>query len=257
MRTHAKFALLGSALLIVLSAPIALGAGEGQPLDGGTRNPTPSTSQSYNRETQIIANSATYGTRQSNKSNNGGGAIYGCRSAPGGTAAKNEPCIRSNNLSTGLAFEFQTGGMIGGTINSVTAGDASKPFTTNATGVATGLNADRVDGKNAEDISKDAAAAAQALNPIALVKSDGALEHSRGVEAKGASRSALGNYDVVFTGDLGQCALNATVTGTLPGQITVTPAVASDKKTTTVDVRTFAGVTGTPVDRGFHLRATC
>jgi hypothetical protein len=257
MRTHAKFALLGAALLVVLSAPIALGAGEGQPLDGGVRNPSPNASLEYNRETEIIADNATYGTRQSNKSNNGGGAIYGCRSAPGGTPAKNEPCIRANNLSTGLAFEFQTSGTIGGTINTSKPGDASKPFTTNATGVATGLNADRVDGKNAEDIAKDVATAAQVLNPIALVSSDGKLQSGRGLPDNATSRSAVGDYDVTFTGDLEKCAINATITGTAPGQITVTPAVAADKKTTTVDVRTFDGVAAAPADRGFHLRVTC
>lgn len=260
MRTHAKFVALGATLLVGLSAPIALGAGESAPLDGGARNPNNNRSQEYNRETQIIANTTSYGTRQSNKSDNGGGAIYGCRSGAGGTPANNEPCVRANNLSAGLAFEFQTVGTVGGTITSTKAGDASKPFTTNATGVATGLNADRVDGKNAEDITKEAAAGAaaavQATNPIALVKPDGTLEHARGVAANGVSRSATGNYGVQFTGDLENCALNATMTGTAPGQVTVTPTVAADKKTTTVDVRTF-GSSLTAADRGFHLIANC
>ena len=54
-----------------------------------------------------------YSTRQSNKSTTGGGAIYGCRSTAGGSAANppKNPCIRANNLSTGFAFEFNaTGG---------------------------------------------------------------------------------------------------------------------------------------------------
>lgn len=247
--------LAGTTLLVLVSAPIALGAGEGGPLKGGARNPSANASVEYTSETQIIANSPTYGTRQSNKSDNGGGAIYGCRSMPGGTPANNEPCIRSNNLSTGLAFELKTNGTVAGTITAQ-PGDASKPFVTNATGVATGLNADRVDGKHAADIVKDAATAAQALNPLALVKSDGAPVSARGVEANGVSRSATGDYDVKFTGDLSTCALSATATGTAPAQITTTPAVAADKKTTTVDVRTFDG-SGTAADRGFHLHATC
>ena len=81
---------------------------------------------------------SSYGTRQSNKSSNGGGAIYGCRSLPGGSPANNEPCIRANNLNTGLAFEFETDGTISATI-SAKPGDACKPFITNATGVTTGL----------------------------------------------------------------------------------------------------------------------
>jgi hypothetical protein len=252
---HARSALIVSALLILLVPPIAIGAGEGEPLEGGTRNPSFNESLAYTRETEIIADNTTYGTRQSNKSNSGGGAIYGCRSLPGGTPANHEPCVRANNLSTGLAFEFQSDGTTGGTIITK-AGDGSKPFVTNATGVATGLNADRVDDKNASDIVKDAVVASQAINPVALVKSDGALVSSRGVVTNGAGRSAVGNYEVRFTGDLSTCAMSATVTGTQAGYATVTPAVAPDKKTTTVDVRTFNG-SGSPADYGFHLHGIC
>ena len=81
--------------------------------------------------------------RQSNVRNgNGGGAVYGCRSKTG-----REPCIRANNLNTGRAFEFETNGTEGGRIEVEDAG--ARPFTTNATGVATGFNADRVDGLDA------------------------------------------------------------------------------------------------------------
>ena len=78
----------------------------------------------------------------------------------------------------------------------------------------------------------------------------------RGIEANGVSRSAAGDYDVRFTGDLSKCALSATVTGSAPAFITATPVVAADKKTTTVDVRTFEP-DGDPADRGFHVHAAC
>ena len=254
MRKHAKVALI-TAAVVLLCAPLALGAGEGGPLNGGARNPSANASVEYSRETEIIADNPTYGTRQSNKSDNGGGAIYGCRSLPGGTPTGHEPCLRSNNLNTGLAFELETNGTLGGTI-AAKPGDASKPFITNATGVATGLNADRVDGKNAEDVVKDAVAAVQAITPLALVKSDGAPVDVRGVETNGVSRSATGDYDVRFTGDLSKCAMSATVTGTDPGLVTVVPTIAADKKTTTVDVRTFDPA-GAVTDLGFHLHADC
>lgn len=256
MRNHGKFIVISAVLMALVATPIALGAGEHEPLNGGTRNPSSNATQEYAQETEIIANNGTYGTRQSNKSTSGGGAIYGCRSKAGGTPANNEPCIRANNLADGLAFEFETNGALGGTINAAKAGDASKPFTTNATGVATGLNADRVDGKSADEIAKDTLAAAQALNPFALVTSAGAAAQTRGVPANGVSRSATGNYDVVFAGDVSACPLRTTVTGTTPGLVTVTPALAADKKTTTVDVRTF-DVDGSAADHGFHLAATC
>lgn len=146
--------------LLVAVGGTAYATGEGDPIRGGVRNPGADTSTALAQETQIIANLSRYGTRQSNKSNNGGGAIYGCRSGAGGTAAGNEPCIRANNLSTGLAFEFATSGAEGG---SITTADANgRPFTTNATAVATGLNADRVDGKEATDFLGATAKAASA-----------------------------------------------------------------------------------------------
>ena len=96
--------------LLVAVGGTAYATGEGDPILGGERNPSNNPSQALTKETQIIANLSGYGTRQSNKSNNGGGAIYGCRSQPGGTPTGNEPCIRASNLLNGLAFEFVNNG---------------------------------------------------------------------------------------------------------------------------------------------------
>ncbi len=149
------------ALLIAVGGT-AYATGEGKPLLGGARNPGNDTSKALSKETQIIASNSGYGTRQSNKSSSGGGAIYGCRSGAGGTPTKNEPCIRANNLSSGLAFEFAT--TSGDTAGTIQTKDANgKPFTTNATGVATGLNADRVDSLDASQIVSQARAG---LNPL-------------------------------------------------------------------------------------------
>lgn len=138
------------AALVVAVGGTAYATGEGKPLIGGARNPSSDTTKSLKKETQIIADLNGYGTRQSNKSAKGGGAIYGCRSGAGGSAAGNNPCIRANNLSAGSAFEFATSGDLAGRITTRDANGV--PFTTNATGVATGLNADRVDGKEAADL---------------------------------------------------------------------------------------------------------
>ena len=79
--------IIASALLVALMvAPFAGAFGEGNNVRGGARNPSSDARRAYTKETEIIANVSTYGTRQSNKSNNGGGAVYGCRSAAGGTA---------------------------------------------------------------------------------------------------------------------------------------------------------------------------
>ena len=136
------------ALILALGIPsAAVGFGEGRAILGGKRNPSNDASKAFSAETEIIASNSTYGTRQSNKRDgDGGGAIYGCRSNPG-----NEPCVRGNNLKGGRAFEFETVGKEAGRIE---VGDTTgAPFTTNATGVATGLNADKVDGKDATDFA--------------------------------------------------------------------------------------------------------
>jgi hypothetical protein len=248
------WALASALLLAVLVAPFAVAAGEGQPLDGGARNPSNNESQSYTRETEIIANNATYGTRQSNKSDNGGGAIYGCRSGEGGSARGNEPCIRASNLAAGYAFEFESRGTVGGRFITGNGGDNAKPFTTNATGVADGLNADEVDGKSAADIVTDA----QAQNRFARVNSAGTLVNDRGVAS--STRDSAGNYTVLFDADVSNCALTATqVDVTNPG--VVGAVVQSDNRSVKVQTRTGSGAAGTdptpPADQAFHLTAVC
>jgi hypothetical protein len=60
--------------------------------------------------------------------------------------------VRSNNLSEGLAFEAETNGNLGGTIVVDEGGRQAVPLVTNATGTATGFNADEVDGMDAQEI---------------------------------------------------------------------------------------------------------
>ena len=69
------------------------------------------------------------------------------------------------------------------------------PFTTNAHGVATGLNADKVDGKSAADITKaahdDAVATAQGMTSFAGVAADGKLGAKRGATRTSARQRQL------------------------------------------------------------------
>jgi hypothetical protein len=150
-----------------------------------------------------------------------------------------------------------TGGYVTRQSNTTTV-DAA-PFTTNATGVATGLNADRVDGLEAEEI---AAAGAQQANLFARVNPDGSLDGDRG--AASSSRSGPGDYSIVFDGDVSTCAYIATVNSTqdpLPGPI---GAVLQEGTTNTVRVRTYGGMNElgepdptVPNDRPFHVTVTC
>lgn len=239
--------LSASAVAAMVAAPLAIGAGEGSSLRGGARNPAGGASNELSRETGIIAQNSTYGTRQSNKGS-GGGAIYGCRST---SAAR--PCIKANNLSSGLAFNFTWGdGAVGGRLQSNAKDPSSvKPFTTNATGVADGLNADRVDGLDAAQV----AAAARVYTKIAPVAATGALgSTTRG--AKAATRTAAGQYRVTFDGPIDACGYTATVLGsaTSAGTANVAPVAGQN---TQLDVFTRAGSDNALADRAFHLVANC
>jgi hypothetical protein len=161
---NGRYVLASALVLAVTMSPVAIGA-TGSALREGKRNPS---GGAASRETEMISRTQTYGTRQSNiRNGNGGGAIYGCRSNPG-----REPCIRANNLNTGRAFEFDSDGEEVGYIEA--KNPAARPFATNATGVATGLNADRLDSLNAAKVdfrAKVPTASTQVLNLGGLILS--------------------------------------------------------------------------------------
>ena len=206
MRNPGKYLLAGCVVTSVLvAAPLALGAGEGQPMDGGARNPSNNSSQAYTQETQIISNVSTYGTRQSNKSDDGGGAIYGCRA----TNTSSNTCVRATNLANGQAFSFNANG--GNQVGSITSSNKNAaPFTTNATGVATGLNADQVDGQSASQIQTAASTAAvTSANKFAVINgASGGLATGRGVTS--AAHTSTGVYTVTAAENISACAFAAT-----------------------------------------------
>jgi hypothetical protein len=242
VRANGPWILAAALLVALLVAPFAGAFGEGNSVRGGARNPSPDARRAYTKETEIIANVNTYGTRQSNKSNNGGGAVYGCRSAAGGTPKGNEPCVRASNLADGRAFEFNANG--GTEVGAITGPAAAAPFTTTAKGVATGLNADQVDGKSADEIT----AAAQAK--YANVSAAGARGDQRGATA--AARSAAGVYSVDLNADVSKCARTVSVTGDAPGIATSTATDAD-----TIAVHTFDIPGGAAGDHAFDLVVTC
>jgi hypothetical protein len=240
-RFSARAAVLCSLILAIGVPSIALGFGEGRSLLLGKRNPGyPHTTSA---ETQIITNNDTYGTRQSNlRIGDGGGAIYGCRSASG-----HEPCIRANNLNTGRAFEFATDGDEAGRI---TTKDANgKPFTTTATGVATGLNADRVDSHDASDF----ALASDFLFAAVTVPAGGAAPTFTGRGVTGVTPDAAARTMVVtFNKDVSKCSFTASPVGDAAA---VAPGVASttgNVNAVTVSFNTGAGALGS-----FHLQVIC
>lgn len=218
--------VVATGIFAVVIAPAGVAA-TGSVLKEGVRNGTAT------QETQIISKAPSstgltggYATRQSNLSATGGGAVYGCRTGAGGSAANppQNPCVRANNLAKGFAFEFNaTSGDVVGLISSSSGGDTKKPFVTNATGVATGLNADRVDSLNASDIQKaatDAAAtdatakATAARTRFALVDDAGKIvEQSGGFTVKS---TAGGNVYLDSGSSLVGHGLGATIAATNP-----------------------------------------
>jgi hypothetical protein len=250
MRNPGKYLLAGCVVTSVLvAAPLALGAGEGKPVNGGARNPSNNSSQAYTQETQIIANTSTYGTRQSNKSNNGGGAIYGCRA----TNTSANTCVRATNLANGQAFSFNSNG--GNQVGSITSSNKNAaPFTTNATGVATGLNADNVDGQGAAQIQTSAV---QAANLFAVIGSTGTLGANRGVTS--VSHSSTGVYTVTTSSSVSSCAFAATASSATAATATVFPLDATHVQVRTFEDATSGATQGVPAfaDVAVYLTITC
>src|SRR4051794_27391854 len=237
-RPSAKAAVVCSLILAVGAPSVAMGFGEGRSLLLGKRNPSSNPSLAVTHETEIIANSSTYGTRQSNKKDgDGGGAVYGCRSNPG-----NEPCIRANNLKGGRAFEFATAGKEGGRID-IGGDHTGAPFTTNATGVATGLNADQVDGKSASDF----AAATQLAFAIVSDAGGSATATATGPTSPTVTEATVSGdavYTVDFKRDVSKCSYTASLVGS-PGQAPGVAAVTNQPNQIAVNLGNN-GATPTP-----------
>src|SRR4051794_9805260 len=188
-----KYLVISSLILALLVAPFALAA-DGDPMIAGGRT-------TFDSITRVLGDSSTYATQQSNlRDGDGGAARYGCRSNAG-----NEFCLLSKNTGGGGSFRFTSAdSLLGGVIDvdppSGKAASDAKPFTTNATGVATGLNADQVDGMSANEIVKAAQSAQQPFSAHARVGADGKTDKNRtdGVADTNVIHATAGVY--CFTG---------------------------------------------------------
>jgi hypothetical protein len=224
------------ALVLAIGVPtVAIGAGEGRSIIAGKRNPS---GGDLTRETRIISRNGTYSTRQSNLGD-GGGAIYGCRAVAGNA----EPCVRANNLRTGRAFEFETGGKEAGEI--LVKDTTGVPFVTNATGKVANLNADRLDDRSAEDF------AAKSEMLFAAVADGGTLGANRGATA--SARNNATTTTVTFNRDVSACSLTATANGTDADAFAAQVAAATGTGATQVVVTEADGATAT----AFHLQVIC
>ncbi len=238
-----RLVIVFSALVVAtaVAAPLASGAGEGSLLKGGNRNPAGG--DAFSRETKIVVSSSGYGTRQSNLGS-GSGAIYGCRAPAGGRG-----CVEASNLSDGAAFRFRFDGLLGGSITT-SSKDAAKaaPFVTNATAVAKGLNADRVDGKDADELLDEAASRTKA----AVVTAAGELHALRGVTS--SAREEAGKYLVTFDADVSRCVPQVTAFGSGPGANAAVDLVEGKPAELRVFTQTGAGG---QADLRFAITVSC
>jgi hypothetical protein len=219
------------ALVLAVGVPaVALGAGEGRSLIAGKRNPN---GGALTRETEVISRNGTYSTRQSNLGA-GGGAIYGCRA----DAGNDEPCVRANNLSTGRAFEYETGGKEAGEI--LVKDTTGVPFVTNATGKVANLNADKLDDKSAEDFADKT----EVL--FAAVADGGTLGGNRGATASTRAGDAT---TVTFNRDVSKCSYTANANGATPQALAVAAGPTATQVVVTEDPAAPAVA--------FHLQVIC
>ncbi len=261
---------IASAVVAIVGTPLAVASAAGGLL-AGHRNPGGSLASSYNRETQIIGNIAQgrggvargtggFTTRQSNKSDSGGGAIYGCRAKPG-----TNPCVEAVNLASGDAFQFITGTSAGRVGAILFGSDASKtinqpPFVTNGTGVVKNLNADMVGGKHASDL----VGTGQLL--FAVVDATGKLGAKRGATGAalstttpsgttgptGPTGSGIPTYTVTFGANVAGCAYTATPTNLAAGSLAAAPGAAGAAGAVTQVIVTESGSA-----TAFNLQVTC
>jgi len=247
---NAKWVLGTVVALALVVSPFAVAQTSG--LIGGKRNPARG---AFSSETQVIASNSNWGMRYSNRAmGGGGGLLFGCRSRPGGTPRGNYPCARSRNVADGLAFEFLTGGSLVGTITAGRGGDGTKPFITNATGVATGLNAERVGSQTPAQLTSAAVSAVQGTLSFARVSAAGSAIAARGVS--GVTHTSAGTYRVTFRNPVNACALTATqsTAGTAVGP--VGNQVGADNRTVTVTTLSLLPAPA-PADRAFDISAVC
>ena len=128
-------------------------------------------------------------------------------------------------------------------------GDTSAPpFSTNATGKVTNLDADKVDGKSAEDFAGAGDLA------FAAVKADGTFVAGRGATASSKSNVAENTYTVTFNKDVSKCSFTAGATGASSDVGGFGATIGQQPTQVVVDEPDAAGG---GAGRDFHLQVIC
>ncbi|MHB8492825.1 MAG: hypothetical protein ACYDA6_11525, partial [Solirubrobacteraceae bacterium] len=175
-------------------------------------------------------------------------------------------CLEAYNLSAGLAFMVNTAGNVGGEI--LLRNPNGAPFTTNAHGVAAGLNANYLEGRQASEFQLVGQPAANsnelAGQPASSYVSAGQLlsaevlagpklqEGGRGATAVAEPSAGTYTYTVTFgTANVSKCAYTASPVGAAltTGALGVEAAAGN---ASAVTVRAPSGFAG-----AFDLQVVC
>ncbi len=250
--------VVASVLLALLVSPFALAAGEGNPLRAACATPARTRASRSRARPRSSPTPARTAPASPTSPTTAAARSTAAARRPAARATDNEPCIRANNLADGRAFEFETDGTARRHASRRATRRPAAPFTTNATGVATGLNADRVDGKNAEDTRDEAARRPQGAD---AVRRRQRRQHARpaAARARAGQRTAEGTYRVDFARRRHTCALHGDADGgENAGAISVVQ-LGGDKKTADRCARTRSPDRRrlALADRPFHLTVTC
>ena len=193
--------------------------------------------------------------RNTNQGDGGAGA-FACQSDANPAGQTNrEPCLNMVNKGTGYAAAFRTRGLTGFRLQTSGTGTAT-PFLLdpNATGRVDHLNADQVDGQEANEIGRER---------FARVNVDGAgaptLVRGNGTATTNAvTRVGAGDYRVEFTTDVNSCVYQATPADPANSFIVSASEDAGNTKRVVVNTRDGAGAdVGTPADAPFNLTVNC
>jgi hypothetical protein len=264
-RRRRRAAMLSATALAIFAAPVALAMGarahiatlaDNTPLKGAIHNPA---SSAYFQTTGIFANFSGWSTRIQNLGS-GGAGTFGCKANSSGSA-----CLASENSKGGLAFTFASTGGLGGKI--LLTNPTAAPFTTNAHGEASGLNANYLQGKEAKEfqLAKEPAANANDLGgkPAAEYLTTGQMlfadvsdvaSEAKIVSTRGATTVTQSSetFTVTFgSANLSKCALTASPIGAAlsSGQLGVEVSTSNASEAIVSAPGSFTG--------GFDLQIVC
>src|SRR4051812_48992365 len=230
-RRTGRYALASAFVIAVIAAPFAVAQ------------------TNSNGSGRFVSNDARYTLYAKNtRTDDGGGGALICQSTP-----KTEPCLSMVNKGTGFAAAFRTRGLTGFRLQTSGTGTAT-PFVldANATGKVAHLNADQVDGLSADEIGRE---------PWALITAGATPAVARGTAGTTVTRTAVGDYHVLFAQDVNACSYQVTGADPTANRTFVAvsdPGTPANNKQVRVVIKRAGGANeGELVDGDFQIAVHC